>query len=59
LSDGGGNHLGIIVGPGADKAGAMKSAIEGATRLKVSVDKPNVPEIGDLVYLFIGINQPQ
>jgi hypothetical protein len=58
LSDGGGNHLGIIAGPGANMAGAIKSAIESATRLKVSVDKPTAQEAGDLVYLFAGINQP-
>jgi hypothetical protein len=58
LSDGGGNHLGIIVGPGRQKATALKNAIESATRLKISVDKPDKPEISDLVYLFVGINSP-
>ncbi|MDX3970658.1 MAG: hypothetical protein QHD01_29260 [Bradyrhizobium sp.] len=58
LSDGGGNHLGIIAGPGREKATAIKNAIESVTRLKVSVDKPDKPEIPDLVYLFVGINAP-
>jgi hypothetical protein len=59
LSDGGGNHLGIIVGPGANKAGALKAAIEGTTRLRVSVDKPDRAEVPDFVYLFVGINPPE
>lgn len=58
LSDGGGNHFGIIAGPGANLAGAIKSAVESATRLKVSVDKPNAQEMADFVYLFVGINRP-
>lgn len=57
LSDGGGNHLGIIAGAGTNMAGAIKNAIESTTKLKVSLDKPNVPEFGDLIYLFVGINQ--
>jgi hypothetical protein len=56
LGDGGGSHLGIIAGPGAGKATLMKSAIESSTRLKVTVDKPTSPEIGDLIYLFVGID---
>jgi hypothetical protein len=56
LSDGGGSHLGIIAGPGSNKAGAMKDAIESSTKLKVTVDKPDKQELGDLIYLFIGIN---
>ncbi len=56
LTDGGGSQLGIIAGPGPKKAGAIKAAIESSTRLKVTVDKPNSPEIDDLIYLFIGIN---
>lgn len=58
LTDGGGNHLGIIAGPGTQKASAIKAAIESSTKLKVSVDKPDRPEIPDLVYLFVGINPP-
>lgn len=54
--DGGGNHLGIIAGPGANKAGALKAAIESTTRLRVSVDKPDQPEATNFVYLFVGIN---
>jgi hypothetical protein len=56
LSDGGGNHLGIIAGPGTNMAGRIKDAIESRTRLKVSLDKPDIKELGDLVYLFVGIN---
>jgi hypothetical protein len=56
LSDGGGSHLGIIAGPGSNKAGAMKDAIESSTKLKVTVDKPNKQELGDLIYLFVGID---
>ena len=56
FSDGGGNHFGIIAGPGANKAGALKFAIEASTRLKVSVDKPNATERAQVVYLFVGIN---
>jgi hypothetical protein len=55
LSDGGGSHLGIVVGSGSGKAGAMKAAIESSTRLKVTVDKPNGQEY-DSIYLFVGIN---
>jgi hypothetical protein len=58
LSDGGGNHLGITAGAGANKAAAIKRAIESTTRLKVSLDKPDTPEWGDLIYLFVGINPP-
>lgn len=58
LMDGGGNHLGIIAGAGADKAAAVKQAIESATKLKVSLDKPNVPEWGG-IYLFVGINSSE
>jgi hypothetical protein len=58
LSDGGGNHLGIIAGPGRDKATAIKTAIESSTKLKISVDKPDKPEMPDLIYLFVGINSP-
>ena len=54
--DGGGNHLGIIAGPGANKAGALKAAIESTTRLRVSVDTPDQPEATNFVYLFVGIN---
>jgi hypothetical protein len=56
LSDGGGAHLGIIAGPGANKAGLLKDAIEAATPAKVELDKPTIPEWGDLVYLFVGTN---
>ena len=56
FSDGGGNHFSIIAGPGANKAGALKFAIEASTRLKVSVDKPNATERAQVVYLFVGIN---
>jgi hypothetical protein len=56
LSDGGGNHLGTIAGPGVNKAAAIKRAIEGTTKLKVTLDKPDAPELGDLIYLFVGIN---
>jgi hypothetical protein len=58
LTDGGGNHLGIIAGAGSNMAGSIKTAIENSTKLKVSLDKPNQPEWGDLVYLFVGINPP-
>jgi hypothetical protein len=58
FSDGGGNHFGIIAGPGANKAGALKFAIEASTRLKVSVNKPNAPERAEVVYLSVGINPP-
>jgi hypothetical protein len=56
FSDGGGAHLGIIAGAGANKAGLLKQAIEGATPFKVDLDKPTTPEFGDLVYLFVGTN---
>ncbi|WP_441232677.1 hypothetical protein [Bradyrhizobium sp. 1200_D9_N1_1] len=56
LSDGGGSHLGIISGPGAVKAGTLKVAIEASTPYKIDVDKPTQPELGDLVYLFVGTN---
>jgi hypothetical protein len=58
LSDGGGNHLGIIAGAGSNMAGSIKAAIESTTTLKVSLDKPNQPE-WDMVYLFVGINPPE
>lgn len=58
LSDGGGSPVGIIAGPGAGKAGAIKAAIESSTNLKVSVDKPTQPEAPDFIYLFVGINAP-
>jgi hypothetical protein len=58
LSDGGGNHLGIIAGAGKGMAGRVKGAIESTTRLKIALDKPNKPEWGDLIYLFVGINPP-
>jgi hypothetical protein len=58
LSDGGENHLGIIAGAGANMAGRIKTAIESTTSLKVTLDKPNTPEWGDLIYLFVGINPP-
>jgi hypothetical protein len=48
--------LGIIAGPGAGKAGAMKAAIESSTKLKIVVDKPNASEIPDLIYLLVGID---
>jgi hypothetical protein len=38
LSDGGGNHLGIISGPGTNMPGPIKDAIESTTKLKVSLD---------------------
>jgi hypothetical protein len=56
LSDGGGNHLGIIAGAGATNAATIKQAIESTTKLKVSLDKPDTAEWGDLIYLFVGIN---
>jgi hypothetical protein len=56
LSDGGGAHLGIIAGPGTNKAGILKKAIETATPYTVELDKPTSPEWGDLVYLFVGTN---
>ncbi|GAA0004402.1 hypothetical protein [Bradyrhizobium diazoefficiens] len=56
FSDGGGAHLGIIAGAGAKKAALLKQAIETTTRLHVELDKPTVPEYGDLVYLFVGTN---
>jgi hypothetical protein len=56
FSDGGGAHLGIIAGAGANKAGLLKQAIESATPFKVELDKPTTPEFGDLVYLFVGTN---
>jgi len=49
-------HLGIIAGPDANKAGLLKEAIETATPYKVELDKPTIPEWGDLVYLFVGTN---
>jgi hypothetical protein len=55
LSGGGGNHLGIIAGPGTTKATLIKEAIESTTNLKVALDKPNSTE-WDLIYLFVGIN---
>jgi hypothetical protein len=58
LSDGGGNHLGIIAGAGTNMAGSIKAAIESTTKLKISLDKPNAAEFGDLIYLFVGINPP-
>jgi hypothetical protein len=58
LSDGGGSNLGIIAGPGRDKATAIKTAIESSTKLKVSVDKPDKQEVPDLIYLLVGINSP-
>ncbi|MET3967223.1 hypothetical protein ACT4MK_17790 [Bradyrhizobium barranii] len=57
FSDGGGAHLGIIAGPGAKKAALLKTAIEATTPLHIELDKPTVPEFGDLVYLFVGTNQ--
>lgn len=59
VSPGGGSHLGIIAGAGADKAASLKNAIEATTRFRVILDKPEVPEWGDLVYLFVGINPPK
>jgi hypothetical protein len=59
LSDGGGNHLGIIAGAGSNMAGSIKAAIEDSTKLKVSLDKPSQAEFDDLIYLFVGINPPQ
>jgi hypothetical protein len=57
LSDGGGSHLGIISGPGTDKAGALKIAIEAATPYKIDLDKPTLSDWGgDLVYLSVGTN---
>jgi hypothetical protein len=56
FSDGGGAHLGIIAGAGAINAGFIKQAIESTTQYKVELDKPTVPEFGDLVYLFVGTN---
>lgn len=56
LSDGGGNHLGIIAGAGATNAATIKQAIESTTKLKVSLDKPDTAEWGDLIHLFVGIN---
>jgi hypothetical protein len=58
ISDGGGNHLGIIAGAGTKMAARIKDALESTTRLKVTLDKPDKPEWGDLIYLFVGINQP-
>jgi hypothetical protein len=58
LSDGGGNHLGIIAGAGKEMAGRIKDAIEATTKLKVTLDKPDKPEWGNLIYLFVGINPP-
>jgi hypothetical protein len=58
LSDGGGNHLGITAGAGKEMAGRIKEALESTTRLKVALDKPERPEWGDLIYLFVGINSP-
>lgn len=56
FSDGGGAHLGIIAGPGANKAGLLKQAIESTTPYKIELDKPTTTELGDLVYLFVGTN---
>ncbi|WP_456792243.1 hypothetical protein [Bradyrhizobium sp. USDA 4506] len=56
LSDGGGAHLGIIAGAGANKAALVKQAIETATPYKVELDKPTTQEWGDLIYLFVGTN---
>jgi hypothetical protein len=58
LSDGGGNHLGIIAGAGKEMAGRIKEAIESTTKLKIALDKPDKPEWPDLIYLFVGINPP-
>lgn len=55
FTDGGGNHTGIIAGPGANKANVLKSAIESATKLKIYVDKPAASEVPDLLYLSVGI----
>jgi hypothetical protein len=61
MSDGGGAHLGVIVGPGASRAGILKQAIEAATTLKIELDKPTQAPDADWLYLFVGINatQPQ
>ena len=56
FSDGGGNHLGIIAGPGTNLSGKIKTAIEGSTKLKISLDKPAVQELPGFIYLFVGIN---
>ncbi|MGM4992600.1 hypothetical protein [Tardiphaga sp. 841_E9_N1_2] len=56
FSDGGGAHLGIIAGAGTGKAGLVKQAIEASTPYKIELDKPTVPEWGDLIYLFVGTN---
>jgi hypothetical protein len=56
LSDGGGSTVGIIAGPGANQASAIKAVFEGSTKLKIQVDKPTVQEMPSFIYLLIGIN---
>jgi hypothetical protein len=56
LSDGGGSTVGIVAGPGTNQATLIKSAFEGSTKLKISVDKPTAPESPGFIYLLIGIN---
>lgn len=56
LSDGGGNVVGIIAGPGTKQATLIKSAFDSSTKLKISVDKPAAPESPGSIYLLIGIN---
>jgi hypothetical protein len=56
LSDGGGSTVGIIAGPGTNQATLMKSAFEGSTKLKISIDKPTALESPGSIYLLIGIN---
>lgn len=55
LSDGGGSTVGIIAGPGANQATAIKAVFEGSTKLKIQVDKPTAPEMPSFIYLLIGI----
>ncbi|MBB4257308.1 hypothetical protein [Bradyrhizobium sp. CIR3A] len=50
------NPIPFITGAGSNKAAALKAAIEATTPHKIDLDKPTVPEFGDLVYQFVGTN---
>jgi hypothetical protein len=56
LMPGSGLGAGLSTGRGSDATLKLKSAIEASTTYKVSVIRPGEVQLGDLVYLAVGVN---
>lgn len=57
LTAGSGLGYGVTVGQGSETAPQVKNAIEFASNLHVDLVRPDQPEIPDLIFLAVGINQ--